>query len=56
MNGRIMRTLNGVQLLILNDWGLDPLDARLAARLYEILRTLWPPLDHPDRPGLGGDR
>ena len=25
---RIMRSLNGVQLLILNDWGLEPLDAK----------------------------
>ena len=30
-----MRTLNGVQLLILDDWGLEPLDAG-ASRL-EIL-------------------
>jgi DNA replication protein DnaC len=34
---RIMRGLNGVQLLILDDWGLDPLDAGARRDLYEIL-------------------
>ena len=34
---RIMRTLNGVQLLILDDWGLEALDASARRDLYEIL-------------------
>ena len=34
---RIMRTLTGAQLLILDDWGLDPLDAGARRDLYEIL-------------------
>src|SRR3954470_11108542 len=34
---RIMRNLNGAQLLILDDWGLDPLDAGARRDLYEIL-------------------
>lgn len=34
---RIMRTLGGVQLLILDDWGLEPLDAGARHDLYEIL-------------------
>jgi DNA replication protein DnaC len=34
---RIMRGLNGVQLLILDDWGLDPLHAGARRDLYEIL-------------------
>ena len=34
---RIMRSLNGTQLLILDDWGLDPLDAGARRDLYEIL-------------------
>ena len=34
---RIMRTLSGAQLLILDDWGLDPLDAGARRDLYEIL-------------------
>ena len=34
---RIMRGLNGVQLLILDDWGLDPLDAGARRDLCEIL-------------------
>ncbi len=34
---RIMRSLNGVQLLILNDWGLEPLDGSARRDLYEIL-------------------
>jgi DNA replication protein DnaC len=34
---RIMRTLTGTQLLILDDWGLDPLDAGTRRDLYEIL-------------------
>jgi DNA replication protein DnaC len=34
---RIMRGLNGVRLLILDDWGLDPLDAGARRDLYEIL-------------------
>ena len=32
-----MRTLNGVQLLIRDDWGLQPLDAGARRDLYEIL-------------------
>jgi DNA replication protein DnaC len=34
---RIMRSLTGAQLLILDDWGLDPLDAGARRDLYEIL-------------------
>ncbi len=34
---RIMRGLNGAQLLILDDWGLEPLDAGARRDLYEIL-------------------
>jgi DNA replication protein DnaC len=34
---RIMRSLTGVQLLILDDWGLDPLDSGACRDLYEIL-------------------
>ena len=34
---RILRGLTGVQLLILDDWGLDPLDAGARRDLYEIL-------------------
>ena len=34
---RIMRSLNGVQLLILDDWGLEPLDAAARHDLLEIL-------------------
>ena len=34
---RIMRSLNGAQLLILDDWGLEPLDAGARRDLYEIL-------------------
>ena len=34
---RIMRSLNGVQLLILDDWGLEPLDGSARRDLYEIL-------------------
>ena len=34
---RIMRSLTGVQLLILDDWGLEPLDAGARRDLYEIL-------------------
>ena len=34
---RLMRSLNGVQLLILDDWGLEPLDAGSRRDLYEIL-------------------
>jgi DNA replication protein DnaC len=34
---RIMRSLNGVQLLILDDWGLEPLDSSARRDLYEIL-------------------
>jgi DNA replication protein DnaC len=34
---RIMRNLNRVQLLILDDWGLEPLDAGARRDLYEIL-------------------
>ncbi len=34
---RIMHSLNSAQLLILDDWGLDPLDASARRDLYEIL-------------------
>jgi DNA replication protein DnaC len=34
---RILRNLAGVQLLILDDWGLEPLDAGARHDLYEIL-------------------
>ena len=34
---RIMRSLTAVELLILDDWGLDPLDADARRDLYEIL-------------------
>ena len=36
-HARIMRTLTGAELLILDDWGLDPLDAGARRDLYEIL-------------------
>src|SRR6201984_3447993 len=35
---RILRGLTGVQLLILDDWGLEPLDAGARRDLYEILQ------------------
>jgi DNA replication protein DnaC len=34
---RIMRPLNGLQLLILDEWGLETLDAGARCDLYEIL-------------------
>jgi DNA replication protein DnaC len=34
---RILRALGGVQLLILDDWGLEPLDAQARHDLLEIL-------------------
>lgn len=34
---RILRALDGVQLLILDDWGLEPLDAEARHDLLEIL-------------------
>ena len=34
---RLARALNGVQLLILDDWGLEPLDAQARHDLLEIL-------------------
>jgi DNA replication protein DnaC len=34
---RILRSLTSVQLLILDDWGLEPLDAGARRDLYEIL-------------------
>ncbi len=34
---RLMRSLNGAQLLILDDWGLEPLDGGARRDLYEIL-------------------
>jgi DNA replication protein DnaC len=34
---RILRRLASVQLLILDDWGLEPLDADARHDLYEIL-------------------
>ena len=34
---RMMRTLTGVQLFILDDWGLEPLDAGARRDLHEIL-------------------
>jgi DNA replication protein DnaC len=36
---RLMRALGGVQLLILDDWGLAPLDAAARHDLLEILET-----------------
>jgi len=36
-HARIMRSLNVAQLLILDDWGLDPLDGGARRDLYEIL-------------------
>jgi hypothetical protein len=33
----ILRSLTGVQLLILDDWGLEPLDSGARRDLYEIL-------------------
>jgi DNA replication protein DnaC len=36
-HARIMRSLNGAHLLILDDWGLDPLDGGARRDLYEIL-------------------
>ena len=37
-DGRIMQTLTAAQLLILDDWGLDPLDVGARRNLYEILQ------------------
>ena len=34
---RLLRALGGVQLLILDDWGLEPLDAAARHDLLEIL-------------------
>jgi hypothetical protein len=34
---RMLRSLTGVRLLILDDWGLEPLDASARRDLYEIL-------------------
>jgi DNA replication protein DnaC len=34
---RILRSLTSIQLLILDDWGLEPLDAGARRDLYEIL-------------------
>jgi len=36
-HARILRSLGSVQLLILDDWGLEPLDARARHDLLEIL-------------------
>jgi DNA replication protein DnaC len=36
-HARIMRSLTGAQLLLLDDWGLDPLDGGARRDLYEIL-------------------
>ena len=38
---RILRDLAGVQLLILDDWGLEPLDAGARHNLYEILEECY---------------
>ncbi len=35
--GRLFRALGGVQLLILDDWGLEPLDDRTRHDLLEVL-------------------
>ena len=35
---RILRSITSVQLLILDDWGLEPLDAGARRDLYEILQ------------------
>ena len=48
---RLMRALGGVQLLILDDWGLEPLDADARHDLLEILEdALRPPLHHHHQP------
>ena len=36
---RIQRSLGGVQLLILDDWGLEPLDAAARHDLLEVLEN-----------------
>jgi DNA replication protein DnaC len=49
---RIMRSLNGAQLLILDDWGLAPARSRRPPRsLRDPRRTLRPPLHDPHQPG-----
>ena len=53
-HARIMHcSLNGTQLLILDDWGLEPLDGGARRNLYEILeeRAMAAGPDHPDQPG-----
>jgi len=46
-----MRGLNGVQLLILDDWGLDPLDAGGRRDPYEILEERYGRRStNPDQP------
>jgi IstB-like ATP binding protein len=40
---RILRALGGVQLLILDDWGLEPLNAAARHDLLEILEEITSP-------------
>ena len=47
---RILRSLTGVQLLILDDWGLEPLDAGARRDLRNPRGTLRAPLDGPYQP------
>jgi hypothetical protein len=42
---RILRGLTGVQLRILDDWGLEPLDAGARRDLYEILEERYGRID-----------
>ncbi len=47
---RVLRALGGVKLLILDDWGLEPLDPQARHDLLEILEERWPALDHRHQP------
>lgn len=48
---RLLETLARVELLILDDWGLEPLNADRAPRsARNPRRALWPPLDRRDQP------
>ena len=50
---RILRSLAGVQLLILDDWGLEPLDAGARHDLYEIREDRYGRRSHPHQPDPG---
>ena len=50
---RILRDLAGVQLLILDDWGLEPLDAGARHDLYEIREDRYGRRSHPHQPDPG---